>query len=568
MNILGIVWFLFMALFTIFAMKKLRWAVLILPAFFPLYLIKFSAFGVPFNLIELMVYVIAVIAFVNLFIRKLYGSCLSAYKLRFLNFLIVAGFLIFGTLLGSYISYLYGDLSLSLGILKGWVLMPILYAAVLVFRAYDNRDRLLMLRAYMVSSVFLSIWALYQVWSGNFITIDGRASGPFESANYLALYIAPLVFALIARAWQALRDRRFFKEFFRVYLVEIVVFFVVGFALLFSMSYGGILGVFGSLILFALYEILFSSHRKIYGRLWKRLMIPAIVLALGALVVLSQIQTTKFVDFLAFNRQSSSSVRLQVWGVASHYISENPVIGVGPGRFEKLYENNAAAILGVQPYEPTMLHPHNLFLATYLNSGVAGILAFTWLFIGMFLAFKHGIFTKNDKDFIIIFIGMFGVIFLHGFVDQPFWKNDLALIWWMTVVPVLIAGFPVIDGKIERGEGVGKQIGYPTINIVMPKEKGLEGVYVCGVYIEGKKYFGAGYVGEKKGLADGKFICEVYLFGKCGDVYGCRAEVTLLKKIRDVQKLDNLKELKEQIAKDELFSKKYLKFAKYAKFST
>lgn len=285
--------------------------------------------------------------------------------------------------------------------------------------------------------------------------------------------------------------------------------------------------------------------------------------------MLTQLPTGKFNDFLAFDRQSSSSVRLQVWQVAAHYITEEPLLGVGPGRFQILYENNASNILGIAPYESTMLHPHNLFLATWLNSGLLGMFALIWIFVGTYLGFKHGIFSKKEKDFSIVFLGMFGVVLLHGFFDQPFWKNDLALLWWIIVVPLLTTGFSSILGKIEKGEKIGTKIGYPTINIIVPKDENLEGVYVCGVEIEkGMDYFGTGYVGEKKGLKNNQYICEVHLFSDCGDVYGKTARVTLLKKIREVEKIENLKELKRFIDKDVLFSKKYLAFAKYAKYPT
>ena len=115
-----------------------------------------------------------------------------------------------------------------------------------------------------------------------------------------------------------------------------------------------------------------------------------------------------------------------------------------------------------------------------------------------------------------------------------------------------------IIGKVESGQGLGKTIGYPTINIVIDSDNYEEGVYVCDVVVDGVMYYGAGYVGEKKGLASGKSVCEVYLFEDCGDLYERSVEITLLEKIRDVAKVDSLEELKVLIDKDVEYAKDYL----------
>jgi len=70
--------------------------------------------------------------------------------------------------------------------------------------------------------------------------------------------------------------------------------------------------------------------------------------------------------------------------------------------------------------------------------------------------------------------------------------------------------------------------------------------------------FGVCYVGEKSGLPIDKFICEVFLFGDFGELYGKFVRVKLLKKIRDVQKVKNLEELSALISKDVKKAKEWL----------
>lgn len=500
--------------------KILRYFVLFLPAIFPLYLVKFSAGGVPFNVVEVVVYVLFI---------------LFVFKGRFKNigtdgFMLPVTFLVLGSVLGL-------NSMLALGIFKGWVVMPILYASMLISVLKNAEDRVLLFRSYVVSCFVLSIWALYQVVSGDYATIDMRASGPFESANYLALYIAPAVFGLLAAALNFKISWRFF--------VGIFAFIVCGGALVLSKSYGGILAVVFVFGLYVLYKILFLGF-------WKKIIVLCLFAVVVFSVVVSQISTTKFDDFLAFERQSSSSVRIQVWYVAGVLLNENLTRGVGLGSFQNLYEKRAKEILTVAPYEKTMLHPHNLFLSSYLNAGVLGFAAFLYMILTGFAAFK--------KD--VLFFGMFLVLLAHGMVDQPFWKNDLAMLWWTIYIPVIGVWAPVLSGKIVKGEGIGRTIGYPTINILPKREDDLKGVYVCVVDICGfgfwkkqKRYRGAGFVGDKK---DGVYTCEVYLFDCSKNLYNQRAKVQLLHKIRDSKKTKGLKELRALIDNDVAYTKKYL----------
>lgn len=117
----------------------------------------------------------------------------------------------------------------------------------------------------------------------------------------------------------------------------------------------------------------------------------------------------------------------------------------------------------------------------------------------------------------------------------------------------------IVSGKVVKGNGLGLKISFPTINIVVDKNEEQRGVYACRVRIVDAEFFGAGYIGEKKGLPQGKFICEVFLFGDIGDVYGKAAEIELLQKIRDVQKVKSLEELKSLIASDVECAKEYIK---------
>lgn len=408
-------------------MQILKRLIIVLPVFFPLYMVKFQIFGVPFNAIEVMIYAV--------FVACVFGCewDFKIFRAKFFKFILPIILLVLGCLGGLYISSQNSELIKALGILKGWVIMPILFAILVVVFVNSVSEKKRLLYAYFLSSIILSAWALYQVGTGNFTTIDERASGPFESANYLALYIAPAVMASFVLLWQRIENG--VSHASGNVSFKILTFIVCSLALIFSRSYGGILGVFSALFLYAIYEIFFSDLKKRYGSFSKKIIILIIIILAAFTSVISQVGTAKFKDFLAFDRQSSSSVRVQVWTVAGDAIKGAPFLGIGLGGFENFYEKNAVEILGVDPYEKTMLHPHNLMLSSWLNAGILGLVSICWLSVFVVLAFGKK--DLAEKRIALVFIAMFIVIFIHGIFDQPFWKNDLALIWWMIVASVV-----------------------------------------------------------------------------------------------------------------------------------
>lgn len=457
----------------------LRKILVLMPVFFPLYLWKFDVFGLPFNVVEVMVYIaFGLFVYVrlrgidesafgdklrNFFMRK--KTIKDVFKTKLNTFFLPIFLLILASGFGLVVSYYGGEFRLALGIFKGWVVMPVLYGIMLVFTLNSLEDKKKIFYSYMFSTLILSVWALYQVISKDFVTIDGRASGPFASANYLALYIGPMVCGAFINFWQRVENKLFsidtrdprtgvaayLGKFFdgetkdshydyAYFAFEVLVFLASSLALMYSRSYGGMIGVVSAIFIYAVYEIFFSQYRRFYGSLFKKL----VVICAGAVLIVtamySQIGTQKAKDFLQFDRQSSSSVRIQVWTVAGILIKENPLFGIGLGGFENAYKNNAKEILGVEPYEKEMLHAHNLILSTYLNVGIFGVVAVIWLFLAVFLrvgtkGFKS--LNSAEKRFVSVIISMFIVIAIHGLFDQTFWKNDLALVWW-TLIALII----------------------------------------------------------------------------------------------------------------------------------
>ncbi len=110
-----------------------------------------------------------------------------------------------------------------------------------------------------------------------------------------------------------------------------------------------------------------------------------------------------------------------------------------------------------------------------------------------------------------------------------------------------------IIGKVVEGKQIGRNIGFPTANIIPAKRKLLppNGVYYTKTSIDGIMYKCVTNVGKKPTVSDTDNInVETCILGYAGDLYGKTLEIEFYKYVRSERKFDSLGELKHQIDMD------------------
>ena len=369
----------------------------------PLYLGRFRLGPLPVNVLEILLSVTIFWWLVSLYEKNNLKNLYSDYRKYFL-----AGGLLFISLLLSAV--LHAKTLSSLNIFLNWFLLPVGFVLV----AADVVPREKMKRVFWVYG--LSAWAvaivsLVYLFLGK-VTYDGRLEAFFNSPNYLAMYLAPgaaiFFVALLGQFQRGKKDNK------NKIVVSLVGFLVIILAIYKTYSYGAWLALAGScfLMLAILKKI---SPRKII-----------VFLMIIAVLVFLQSRTVKFKDLLTQNPRSSLASRQMIWRASFKMIEDNPILGIGPANFQETY-------LEYQKFFPPYLewavpHPQSLYLDFWLSGGIFGILGF----FGVAFFFLRDILKNKNRDIVaVLALGIMLYILIHGLFDSTYFKNDLAVIFWL-----------------------------------------------------------------------------------------------------------------------------------------
>ena len=118
----------------------------------------------------------------------------------------------------------------------------------------------------------------------------------------------------------------------------------------------------------------------------------------------------------------------------------------------------------------------------------------------------------------------------------------------------------MLTGVVQSGKQLGRTIGIPTANLSYPDPL-LHlpyGVYACKVHFDGKAYPAVTNIGVRPTVSGEGITVESHLLDFSGDLYGKTVEISFYDFIRPEQKFSDLTQLKAQIEKDMIQTKKIL----------
>lgn len=391
-------------------MKILKLGVYLAVFCLPLYLIKFSFFGLPFNVLEAIILALFLAWLIK---NKANGIRELFKKRRIIIWPIIL--ILFGAILATIFSW---DLRLSLGILKGWFVIPFLFFAVLI-TTINQEEIKKVLNAFVFSGFTVSVISLIYLILGK-LDVHGRLQGIYNSPNYLAMYLAPCLLMVITfllikiqpykdtrqRPSETLRSVSASPLTMRLGLREVflvIEFLIILVVLIFTKSYGAWIGLIA-----AIFFLLFLKANKYFKFI---------------LILLAVISVVVLITSLVGSRGASYNARWVIWDKALEVFRQYPLFGIGPGTFEYYFP----------PYPKWGVpQPHSIYFAFLLQTGIIGFVGFIWLLI---LFFRDGfkLFTVNRSLSAVILISIMIYFLAHGFFDTTYWKNDLSVMFWLVV---------------------------------------------------------------------------------------------------------------------------------------
>ena len=421
-------------------MKILTWGICFVVFCLPMYLVRLVVFGVPTTILELMVYLL----FIMWLIRELriknqesWVTCSQRFVIRNSSFIIPIILIIIGVSLATIFS---SDLRTSAGIWKAWFIDPLLFFIVVVTVIKNLSQVRKVLCSLFLSGTVVSIISLIYLIQGKLDPV-GRLQAFFNSPNYLAMYLAPVLiigFGYLSSHFPrspslprltrvkagalaqgpTLAPPRQARgpcplscggSQFKSLLAAFILLFVI---LFFTKSFGAWFGIIAA-VCFGLLLYLFKLRKT---------RLALIILCLGLVIVLV------LGYFALTQRESSLDARLVIWQKAWQVFKTHPVLGIGPGTFGNHLPSYP---------EWGVPQPHNLYLAFLLQAGILGFVGFVWLLIWFF---KNGVklLTARCSLFAVILMSTMVCILIHGLFDTTYWKNDLSVIFWIIVALMVV----------------------------------------------------------------------------------------------------------------------------------
>ncbi len=229
----------------------------------------------------------------------------------------------------------------------------------------------------------------------------------YNTPNAVALYLVPLI-GIAASLFLYDRDR-WVRPLSALFLA-----ISLG-ATFLSLSRGG----YFALAVIALILAVVNRYR------WY--LLPAVVVLGVAMSRVPAIATRMAHEFNLSDPNNTFVSRLNLWEATLRMLKDRPIFGSGLFGFAR----------GIQPYrggvyEENLIYPHNFVLNMWTETGLLGLAAFLWLLVQTFRVSWKG-WTSGPQSWRAIQLGIvlaMVAIVIHGLVDVPYFKNDLALEFW------------------------------------------------------------------------------------------------------------------------------------------
>ncbi|MEA1925939.1 MAG: O-antigen ligase family protein [Patescibacteria group bacterium] len=312
----------------------------------------------------------------------------------------------------SYITNISARNSIDgLGILKSFVILPILFAVGIFLLAQKKQISLYVLLTAFFASAVMQSFIGYAYTLQNYLTYDNRLGIFYESPNQFAMILAPAILIGLYFLQCSARKKLILKNYQKFLLLTGILSLL--FSLYLTHSHGAWIAL---MISFAMLALIPVKRLRIAG------ILTLLILATGSLIIFNLSSILGLFRYAPSVPATAIDSRITIYTVSQKISLKDWLLGIGPGNFQSKY-------LSVQPlFSPfpqwAAPHAHNNILHLFIEGGIGAMLSFAFL-VFFFCCCKRT--KKPCTGFFIVAV----YLLLHGIVDTTLWRNDISVLWWL-----------------------------------------------------------------------------------------------------------------------------------------
>lgn len=314
--------------------------------------------------------------------------------------------------LAGLISAIVNHSARSFGLFTVWFLFPVAlyYPIKFILQNPINKARFVQWILIVVGLVslygiiqYFTLVGLPSQWWGNSVE-PKRILSIFEYPNAFGLWLAPLLAFLLPFIFA----KPSIGSGWKGSLFKICYLLGLG-GLLLSLSRGSWFGFLAAVVIFAFIGASKKARLNMLG-----------ALAICALII-AVVPNLRYRVILPFKGDKSSVSRISLWQTGEKMIASSPIFGKGLNGFADNFNK-----YNTDPNLAPINFPHNIFLNFWVETGLLGLISFLGILVlAVYRAWK---FKGLANIGVILFIV---ALLVHGQIDAPYFKNDLALLFWI-----------------------------------------------------------------------------------------------------------------------------------------
>lgn len=373
------------------AWRDFRFALALLFGLLPTYLIRFSVGPIPSTLLELLVLTLVVVWIARRHASRRALQSLGRWRTP----------LMLGLAAACFAAAYAPDVFAAVGILKAYYFEPALVVLMLRGTFLERHDWERAGTALLASGLVVAIVAIVQYATGVGIPapwdMERRATSVFAFPNAVGLFLAPIIAGLcvILPSVSSVRTRSVLGVSGAIMLAAVAT----------SKTEAAFIAIPAALLATLLLSRATFSLKV-------RITAAAFLLGVAAFSMSGVVREKMLL------RDVSGQARVTMWHETTALLAGHPFLGAGLSGFP-----TAIAPYHDATFYEIFQYPHNVILNIWVELGLLGLVVAIFLAVRILQAtWRH----RDDPRVLAVFAAIVTMA-IHGLVDVPFFKNDLAL---------------------------------------------------------------------------------------------------------------------------------------------